>query len=221
MRKTQAAQIIARKPGVLLDFDGPVCSVFGQFPDHQVADELKAHIGGRLPRGVDTSHDPFKVLNYSVGLGSIAADVELRLRELELEAITIAPATPGTEEFLAYLSGAGINTVVVSNNSHAAVEEYLRRTGLNRHVLAISARRGADPDKMKPNPTLLHEATATLRLPAEDCVMIGDSLTDIQAARAAGTMSIGYANKPGKHDRMAKLQPDAVVDRIEELIPRA
>lgn len=49
--------------------------------------------------------------------------------------------------------------------------------------------------------------------------MIGDSLSDIQAAKAAGTMSIGYANKPGKHDRMLALNPDAVVDRLEDLIP--
>ncbi|TDD06645.1 HAD family hydrolase [Saccharopolyspora terrae] len=149
---TIAAQIIAQKPAVLLDFDGPVCSVFGTLPDYRVADELKARIGQRLPREVATSRDPFTVLSYSVGLGPIAADVESRLRELELEAVACAPGTPGAGDFLAYLSQAGISTVIVSNNSHAAVEAYLHRAGLNRHVLAISARRDADPSRMKPNP---------------------------------------------------------------------
>jgi beta-phosphoglucomutase-like phosphatase (HAD superfamily) len=31
-----------------------------------------------------------------------------------------------------------------------------------------------------------------------DCVIIGDSITDIQADVSAGIHSIGYANKPGK-----------------------
>ncbi|WP_235876691.1 HAD family hydrolase [Saccharopolyspora terrae] len=51
--------------------------------------------------------------------------------------------------------------------------------------------------------------------------MIGDSLSDIQAAKTAIAMSIGYANKPHKHDRMLALNPDAIVDRIEDLIPRS
>lgn len=218
---TTAAQIIAQKPAVLLDFDGPVCSVFGTLPDYRVADELKARIGGRLPREVAASRDPFTVLSYSVGLGPIAADLELRLRELELEAVASAPGTPGAGDFLTYLSEAGVFTVIVSNNSHAAVGAYLRQTGLDQHVLGISARSDADPNWMKPNPVLLHEAMATLQRPADECVMIGDSLSDIQAAKTAGTMSISYANKPGKHDRMLALNPDAVVDRIEDLIPRS
>ncbi|TDD06644.1 hypothetical protein E1181_11600 [Saccharopolyspora terrae] len=68
---------------------------------------------------------------------------------------------------------------------------------------------------------MLREAIATLHRPADDCVMIGDSLSDIQAAKTAIAMSIGYANKPHKHDRMLALNPDAIVDRIEDLIPRS
>ncbi|WP_234318318.1 HAD family hydrolase [Streptomyces sp. NRRL S-244] len=32
----------------------------------------------------------------------------------------------------------------------------------------------------------------------EKVVLIGDSVTDVQAALAAGAMSIGYANKPAR-----------------------
>jgi phosphoglycolate phosphatase-like HAD superfamily hydrolase len=33
--------------------------------------------------------------------------------------------------------------------------------------------------------------------------MVGDQITDIDAARQAGTHSIGYANKPGKAETLA------------------
>jgi len=41
-------------------------------------------------------------------------------------------------------------------------------------------------------------ALTALRVPAAATTFLGDSITDIQAAHAAHTMSIGYANKPGK-----------------------
>ncbi|MFI1149739.1 MULTISPECIES: HAD family hydrolase [Streptomyces] len=49
------------------------------------------------------------------------------------------------------------------------------------------------------------------------CTLIGDSLTDIQAAHAAGTTVIGYANKPHKVDLFAEAQADAVTDDMQSI----
>lgn len=46
------------------------------------------------------------------------------------------------------------------------------------------------------------------------CVLVGDSLTYIQAAKAAATPVIGYANKPGKAELFAELNPQAIVAQI-------
>jgi phosphoglycolate phosphatase-like HAD superfamily hydrolase len=48
--------------------------------------------------------------------------------------------------------------------------------------------------------------------------MIGDSLTDIDAARAAGSPGIAYANKPGKWERFAPQQPVAIIGNMTELL---
>lgn len=40
------------------------------------------------------------------------------------------------------------------------------------------------------------------------CVLVGDSITDIQAARAAGVRVIGYANRP------RKVVPFAIADAV-------
>ena len=47
--------------------------------------------------------------------------------------------------------------------------------------------------------------------------MIGDSPSDIQAARQAAAAAIAFANKPTKRDRLAALHPDATVDRMADL----
>ena len=54
------------------------------------------------------------------------------------------------------------------------------------------------------------------RCPATSA-FIGDSTSDIQSAKAAGTHSVGYANKPGKHQRLQDAGADAVVTSMGEL----
>jgi phosphoglycolate phosphatase len=46
---------------------------------------------------------------------------------------------------------------------------------------------------------------------------VGDSVTDIEAARAAGVRSIGYANKPGKFGQLTAAGADAVVTEMAAL----
>jgi phosphoglycolate phosphatase-like HAD superfamily hydrolase len=52
-----------------------------------------------------------------------------------------------------------------------------------------------------------------------ECVLIGDSLSDIEGARNAGVLSIGYANKPGKLERFTAAGADAVIANMGELLP--
>ena len=61
-------------------------------------------------------------------------------------------------------------------------------------------------------------APSTFSEPTPDaCVLIGDSTTDILAARAAGTAVIAYANKHHKRDSFAAYRPDAIIDSITDL----
>jgi hypothetical protein len=40
----------------------------------------------------------------------------------------------------------------------------------------------------------------------------------MQAAHAAGTEAIGYANKPGKYSRLLDLKPNAAIHGMSELV---
>ncbi|MFR9803002.1 HAD family hydrolase [Pseudonocardia sp. RS010] len=49
-------------------------------------------------------------------------------------------------------------------------------------------------------------------------VLVGDSITDIQAGRAAGVEVIAYANKPGKDRALGSFEPDALITSTAELV---
>lgn len=215
---TSPPQIICDSGAVLLDFDGPVCAMFGGLSDHQVAAELRALFVGDLPNAVDQSRDPFDVLKYAAATGDFATAVERRLRELETRAVEVAPPTPGAVAVLEALGRQTIPVVMVSNNSAAAVNTYLRVHGLTNMVAGVSARTSADVAELKPQPHLLLKAMNFLGVAPERCVMIGDSATDIEAAQRAGAKSIAYANKPGKREKFMKFRPTGIIDEMAELI---
>jgi hypothetical protein len=82
----------------------------------------------------------------------------------------------------------------------------------------VQGREDTDPRLMKPDPFLLHEAIDALDGVPEAAVLIGDSTTDIEAARAAGIRVIGYLNKPIKHQTLS--HADALITATHELTPR-
>jgi phosphoglycolate phosphatase len=85
-------------------------------------------------------------------------------------------------------------------------------------VAGISSRAEPDPALLKPHPFLLQRAAQLLDADIGECLMIGDSATDILAAQAAGAPVVGYANKLGKRERFKRLRADAIVESMEELL---
>jgi phosphoglycolate phosphatase len=76
----------------------------------------------------------------------------------------------------------------------------------------------ADPALLKPSPHLVQQAITGLNAPSAECVLIGDSTTDMQAAALAGTASIGYANKPGKATSLATAGAAAIVGSLADVV---
>lgn len=203
---------------VLLDFDGPVCSIFAGLPAPQVAADLaqvlRTH-GIAVPVDVVGRGDPLDVLRCA-GPNS-TADAEEALRRAELLAADSAQPTPGASDFLAACEATGRPVAVVSNNSGPAVARYLDRLGLAPLVTHIEARDPADPALMKPHPALVTRALNALRAEPAAAVLIGDSTTDVAAAQTAHVHVLGYANKPGKDRALADAGADAITDSMAQL----
>ncbi|TDW70592.1 HAD family hydrolase [Kribbella pratensis] len=215
------ASVFRRTQAVLLDFDGPVCSVFAGYPATQIAQELKALIQdalGHLPRPIAEANGPHEVLTATASFGDdLWRRVEQALQAAEIKAVESATATPGADAFLSACGASDRHVAIVSNNCEASVRTYLDHADLASRIQHIQARDPLHVDRMKPSPFLLEQAARALAVSPPQAVLIGDQVSDIKAALAARCGSIGYANKPGKSDDLAAAGADSIVEDMNLL----
>ncbi|MER7753938.1 HAD family hydrolase [Kitasatospora sp. NPDC097643] len=113
-----------------------------------------------------------------------------RFEELHAEAVD-AGLTPvdGLPEALAALT---VPTCVASSGSHEKMRHTLGRTGLYDHFAGriFSA---TEVERGKPAPDLFLHAARTMGVHPSACLVVEDSRPGVEAARAAGMRSLGYA----------------------------
>ncbi|MEU2403945.1 HAD-IA family hydrolase [Streptomyces rubiginosohelvolus] len=211
---------VAATSGVLFDFDGPVCDVFAGHPAPGVALELAAilaQIDATTGEQALETDDPMEVLRLAPRAGEDAVRrIEEALTAAEVSAVKAAgtPVT-GAVDSLRAAHRSGRRVAIVSNNSAACVREFLTLHDLDRFVHQVIGRSPNRPDLMKPSPFSLEEAAKELGVRASTCTLIGDSTTDIEAAARAGSMAIGFANKPGKEESLVAAGARTIITSMD------
>ncbi|MEM7026953.1 MAG: phosphoglycolate phosphatase [Pseudomonadota bacterium] len=122
---------------------------------------------------------------------------------------------PGVREGLQQLTAEKIIMGVVTNKNEEFVEPILAKLGINQFMQIIIG--GNTLSERKPHPMpLLHAAEKFNKKPANS-MMIGDSISDVGAAKAAGfqIVCVSYGYNHGQDIRDSK--PDAVIDSLEEI----
>ncbi|MGI9420021.1 MAG: phosphoglycolate phosphatase [Geminicoccaceae bacterium] len=123
---------------------------------------------------------------------------------------------PGMVETLETLSQIGMHLGVCTNKPQLPTDRLLARLGLGARFGAVI---GGDalPVK-KPDPAHLSAVLARLDVDPGRAALIGDSVTDLKTARAAGVpcvlVSFGYTAVPARD-----LGADQVIDHARDLIP--
>ncbi|MFF0428987.1 HAD family hydrolase [Streptomyces sp. NPDC004520] len=215
-------ETLANARVILFDFDGPVCDVFAGLPAPEVAGELTALLSAENEAAgakAAQTDDPIEVLRIAHEADSaLGQKIEQALTDAEVRAVAVAgQPTPGAAEALRAARSAGRGVAVVSNNSAECVRTFLKRHGLDEYAAKIVGRPSEQPHLMKPNPFPLITAAELMHVDVTSCTLIGDSLTDIQAAHAAGATVIGYANKPHKSEAFTKAQADVVTQDMQSI----
>jgi phosphoglycolate phosphatase len=122
---------------------------------------------------------------------------------------------PGVKEGLALLKDAGYRMGCVTNKPAQFTEPLLEKLGIRSHFAIVIS--GDTLPQQKPHPEPLLHAARFFGVHPEHALMVGDSVSDVKASRAAGftivCMSYGYNH--GQDIRAA--QPDAVIDSLVEL----
>ena len=122
---------------------------------------------------------------------------------------------PGIREGLDYLKAAGYPLGCVTNKAAQFTLPLLRDLGVYDYFKIVIS--GDTLPQKKPDPAPLLHAAQYFGVAPADALMIGDSVSDVKAARAAGfnivCMSYGYNH--GIDIRTAK--PDAVIDSLVQI----
>jgi phosphoglycolate phosphatase len=147
-----------------------------------------------------------------------SAMIEQALTALEVAGVKSAQPAAGLRDLLHALTQSGRKVTVVSNNSAAAVNAFLDAEGLGDYFHGVVARVDPDPSLLKPNPHLLLQAAAALGAPPASCALLGDSVTDVEAARRGGAGSIAFANKSDKRDPLSAAGPDALISSLRDVV---
>jgi HAD superfamily hydrolase (TIGR01509 family) len=222
-RRVDLTAVMNRGVHLLFDFDGPICSIFATVSPLFVAKRLREVLGDChtvIPRSVSVTNDPFDVLRFAAAISAeLGERVERELHQLELKAVDSAHPTPYAREVIEKAGGSGRAIAAVSNNSRDVVGRYLAASGFASTFGAIVGRSSPDPRLLKPDPFLIDQAVKELGATHDECVLVGDSISDIEGAHRAGTLSIGYANKPGKVEQLATAGADAIITSMAHLLP--
>jgi len=122
---------------------------------------------------------------------------------------------PGIREGLDYLQGAGYPLGCVTNKAAQFTEPLLRHLGVYDYFDIVVS--GDTLPRKKPDPMPLLHAAQHFGVDPGDALMVGDSVSDVKAARAAGfrivCMSYGYNHGVDIHTA----NPDAVIDSLTEI----
>lgn len=121
---------------------------------------------------------------------------------------------PGVAATLDVLAALGLRMAVCTNKPERFVAPLLTHLGLADHFFALLG--GDSLPQRKPAPEPLLHLARLAGLPAGQCLMVGDSRHDIEAARAAGMRAVGLRHGYGAQD-FDELPPDAVFDSMDEL----
>ncbi len=122
---------------------------------------------------------------------------------------------PGVREGLDYLKSAGYQLGCVTNKAAQFTIPLLKNLGVHDEFDIVIS--GDTLAKKKPDPMPLLHGAEHFGVDVSDAMMLGDSVSDVKAARAAGfqivCMSYGYNH--GVDIREAN--PDAVIDSMAEI----
>jgi phosphoglycolate phosphatase len=122
---------------------------------------------------------------------------------------------PGVVEALNSLEAAGFTLAVCTNKFEGQSVELLRLLGIGHRFAAICGR-DTFP-QAKPDPRHLTGTIARAGGDPARAVMVGDSRTDIDTAKAAGipvvAVTFGYTDRP-----VSELGPDRVIEHFSQLV---
>lgn len=159
---------------------------------------------GPLRLGISEADLPRWVEKYKAGLKLESPKVELY---------------PGVQEMLSQLKASGKRLALLSSSESVSIEPALDRYNL-RQFFEVFLYAG-DVQRHKPDPEVIEKALTLMQGTKEKAIIIGDSKSDLGAAKNAGIDSLLYYPKHNQqfYERKVLLQlnPTYIVDDFSQV----
>jgi HAD superfamily hydrolase (TIGR01509 family) len=110
---------------------------------------------------------------------------------------------------------AKLTLITMRNVPNAALTRELQQFGLAQYFTYILT--AQDTRKPKPSPEALIKALNAIDIQVCDCLVVGDSVIDIKAGKAAGAKTIAVLSGLYTKQELAKLNPDLILENATQL----
>jgi HAD superfamily hydrolase (TIGR01509 family) len=121
---------------------------------------------------------------------------------------------PGVGVLFAALRRCGARLAVASSGPRANVDMLMRQLGVTSVVHASLA--AEDVKQGKPHPEVFLKAAERLRVPAEQCAVVEDSVHGVEAAKRAGMLAVAVLTTT-EHERLLAAGADYAVPAVCDL----
>lgn len=188
---------------VLFDFDGTLT-----LPGHIDFAEIRAAIGCPVGKSL---------LSYIESLEEpeLRAEANEVLERFESEAADRAKEDPDAAEIVRFCQDRGFRMGIITRNSKASLDRsFAHFSGIRIDDFGTVITRD-DPVEAKPAPDGVQLACRHLGVAAEETVLVGDYLYDIEAGKRAGAITVFYDSDPGRSFDRPK--SDYSIGRLSEL----
>jgi len=138
-----------------------------------------------------------------------------RFKQAEIEDVR---SFSGTEELFRYLKENGIKIGIATGRTSSSEDEWLRfkRFGLDGYVSAIVT--SQEVENRKPAPDVIIECAKRMDIPLKSCIVVGDTESDIVAAKSVGAIAVGVTTGHEVKDALLRAGPAIVLENVNDLL---
>jgi len=159
--------------------------------------------------GRDTVNEPLDEALFSKAL-------KIFLSFYQKHLCTETQPYPHVLETLQALKEKKYRLAIVTNKPVEFVQPILKGLGFESTIQYFLG--GNSLERKKPDPLPLEHLCKELGITVDECIMVGDSKNDIQAANACGMQSIGVTYGYNYGEDISVYGPDIIVDDFEEIL---
>ena len=204
--------------GILFDLDGTIVDSKQAYVEAARAAFESA--GQKPPETRDSLEIPRR-LEQSLPINDIVRFDVQRFLDVYLKTYynvtrTTTKLVPNVEAAMQVLSGkAKLALITMRFVPKTAVIEELERFGLAEYFTYVVT--ALDTHKPKPSPEALIKAVKALDVNMCDCVIVGDSVIDMRAGKAAGAMTVAVLSGLFSREELSRETPDLILKDVTEL----